>query len=123
MNRIAAASTLILLAGVIAASGTPALAEAGPATAWQQGRFAVDVPDVVSSAYIVLQRPGALPQESMPLGNGTLGAAVWAANGFTAQLNRADTLPDRKSPGWLVIPTGSGEAHVGDGLHRARRPV
>ena len=40
----------------------------------------------------------------MPLGNGTLGAAVWAANGFTAQLNRADTMPDRKSPGWLTIP-------------------
>lgn len=104
MNRIAAASTLILLAGVIAGSGTPVLAEAGPTTAWQQGQFALDVPDVVRSADIVLQRPGAMPQESMPLGNGTLGAAVWAANGFTAQLNRADTLPDRKSPGWLVIP-------------------
>ncbi|MEV6012356.1 hypothetical protein AB0M29_36830 [Streptomyces sp. NPDC051976] len=40
----------------------------------------------------------------MPLGNGTLGAAVWAANGFTAQLNRSDTFPDRKSPGQVVIP-------------------
>jgi len=40
----------------------------------------------------------------MPIGNGTLGAAVWAANGFTAQLNRNDTFPDRKSPGWLTIP-------------------
>src|SRR5581483_6015737 len=38
------------------------------------------------------------------LGNGTLGAAVWAANGLTAQLNRADTLPARKSPGWVQIP-------------------
>jgi hypothetical protein len=40
----------------------------------------------------------------MPLGNGQLGAAVWAAGGFTAQLNRVDTLPDRKSPGQVVIP-------------------
>jgi hypothetical protein len=40
----------------------------------------------------------------MPVGNGTLGAAVWAAGGFTAQLNRTDTFPDRKSPGWLTIP-------------------
>ncbi|HEU5107536.1 MAG TPA: hypothetical protein VFT95_03075, partial [Micromonosporaceae bacterium] len=44
------------------------------------------------------------PADSMALGNGTLGAAVWAAGGFTAQLNRNDTFPDRKSPGQLVIP-------------------
>ncbi len=40
----------------------------------------------------------------MPLGNGSLGVAVWSAEGFTAQLNRADTLPDRLSPGQVVIP-------------------
>ncbi len=40
----------------------------------------------------------------MPMGNGKLGIAVWAADGFTAQLNRADTLPHRDSPGQLVIP-------------------
>ena len=40
----------------------------------------------------------------MPLGNGRLGVAVWSAEGFTAQLNRADTLPDRLSPGQVVIP-------------------
>ncbi len=39
----------------------------------------------------------------MPLGNGRLGVAVWSADGFTAQLNRADTLPDRLSPGQVVI--------------------
>ncbi len=38
------------------------------------------------------------------MGNGRLGIAVWAAEGFTAQLNRADTLPHRDSPGQLVIP-------------------
>ncbi|MFC4499265.1 MULTISPECIES: hypothetical protein [Streptomyces] len=40
----------------------------------------------------------------VPLGNGRLGAAAWAANGFTAQLYRDDTFPDRKSPGWVTIP-------------------
>ena len=40
----------------------------------------------------------------MPLGNGRLGVAVWSADGFTAQLNRADTLPDRLSTGQVVIP-------------------
>ncbi len=38
------------------------------------------------------------------MGNGRLGIAVWSAEGFTAQLNRVDTLPHRDSPGQLVIP-------------------
>jgi hypothetical protein len=36
-----------------------------------------------------------------------MAVSVWrrgAANGFTAQLNRNDTWPDRKSPGQVVIP-------------------
>jgi len=40
----------------------------------------------------------------MDLGNGSFGVAAWAANGFTAQLNRADTLPNHRSAGQLVIP-------------------
>ncbi len=40
----------------------------------------------------------------MPLGNGHLGVAIWSENGLTAQLNRADTLPGRLSPGEVVIP-------------------
>lgn len=40
----------------------------------------------------------------MPLGNGQLGLAVWSAGGLTIQLNRADTLPGRLSPGQIVIP-------------------
>ncbi len=39
----------------------------------------------------------------MPLGNGRLGVAVWAADGLTLQLNRIDTLPGRLSPGQVVI--------------------
>ena len=33
-----------------------------------------------------------------------IGAAVWAQDGFTAQLNRNDTFPDLKWPGRLVVP-------------------
>lgn len=40
----------------------------------------------------------------MPLGNGRLGLAVWSADGLTLQLNRADTLPGRLSPGQVVLP-------------------
>jgi ricin-type beta-trefoil lectin protein/glycosyl hydrolase family 95 len=106
MNRSAVVSALLLVVATATAVSVPAGADepAGPSTAWRDGRFAVDVPDVVRSSDIVVQRPNLTPQQSMPLGNGTLGAAVWSADGFTAQLNRADTLPDRKSPGWLVIP-------------------
>jgi hypothetical protein len=71
---------------------------------------------VVSRSDIVLGQPNAAAAQAMPLGNGGLGAAVWAANGFTAQLNRADTLPDRLSPGQVVIPgleklTGAPDYH------------
>jgi hypothetical protein len=52
----------------------------------------------------VLGSPNAAPSQSLPLGNGSLGVAVWDAAGFTAQLNRSDTLPDRKSPGQVTIP-------------------
>ncbi len=40
----------------------------------------------------------------MPLGNGRLGIAIWAQDGLTIQLNRADTLPGRLSPGQVVVP-------------------
>jgi hypothetical protein len=66
--------------------------------------FAVDRPNVVQRSNIVLTKPNADPTQFMPVGNGTLGAAVWAADGLTAQLNRWDTFPDRKSPGQVVIP-------------------
>jgi hypothetical protein len=78
----------------------------GPSTV---SAFAIDSPNVVRRSNIVLGKVNALPQDSMALGNGTLGAALWAANGFTAQLNRADTYPDRKAVGQVVIP---GLAHL-----------
>lgn len=65
----------------------------------------LDVASVVSRSDIVLTAPNTLPAEALPLGNGRLGIAAWAAEGFTVQLNRADTLPHRDSPGQLAIPS------------------
>jgi hypothetical protein len=67
-------------------------------TAWSRHGFDVDTADVVRRSNIVLERPPALATQSMPVGNGVMGAAVWAGNGFTAQLGRTDTFPTRRSP-------------------------
>ncbi len=79
-------------------------AQSSPTTAWRDGQFHVDVAGVLSRSAIVLARPNLEPEQAMPLGNGHLGVAVWSADGLTAQLNRVDTLPDRLSPGEVVIP-------------------
>jgi alpha-L-fucosidase 2 len=73
-------------------------------TAWHDGRFQVDVPGLLSRSAIVLAQPNREPEQAMPLGNGRLGVSIWSENGLTAQLNRADTLPARLSPGEVVIP-------------------
>ena len=73
-------------------------------TAWHNGAFHVEKAGVIGRSDIVLARPNLRTGQAMPLGNGHLGAAIWSAEGFTAQLNRADTLPDRLSPGQVVIP-------------------
>jgi alpha-L-fucosidase 2 len=73
-------------------------------TAWHGGIFQVDVAGVIGRSSIVLGRPNTEPDQAMPLGNGRLGVALWSENGLTAQLNRADTLPDRLSPGEVVLP-------------------
>ena len=83
-------------------------------TAWYDGRFHIDVPGVLHRSDIFLGRPNTDASEAMPLGNGRLGVAVWAADGLTAQLNRADTLPDRLSPGQVVIPGLSALTAAGD---------
>jgi alpha-L-fucosidase 2 len=74
------------------------------ATAWRDGRFHVDVASVVGRSDILLGRANVEAGEALPLGNGHLGVAVWAADGLTAQLNRADALPERLSSGQVVIP-------------------
>jgi hypothetical protein len=66
--------------------------------------FTFDVPNVVRRSNVVLSHANTSAKDFLGLGNGTLGTAVWAANGLTAQLNRIDTFPDRKAVGQLVIP-------------------
>ncbi|MWA03571.1 glycoside hydrolase [Actinomadura sp. LD22] len=94
-------------AAVLVAAGAPALAQtAEPArtTAWRNGALRVDTAGVVSRSDFVLAKPSWESYQSMPLGNGRLGAALWAQDGFKAQLNRADTFPNLKSAGQLTVP-------------------
>jgi len=90
---------------ITAALGTaPAASAASDTTAWQNGAFSVSTAGVVSESDIFLGQPNTADSQSLPLGNGSLGVAAWAADGFTAQLNRSDTMPDRLSPGQVQIP-------------------
>jgi len=93
-----------LLAGICAFHALAAPPPSAASTAWHDGSFHIDVPGVLHRSDIFLGRANTDASEAMPLGNGRLGVAVWEANGLTAQLNRADTLPDRLSPGQVVIP-------------------
>jgi len=68
------------------------------------GNLKVNLAGVIGRSDVVLGRPNQHTSEAMPLGNGRLGIAVWSAEGFTAQLNRADTLPYRYATGQVVIP-------------------
>ena len=101
-----AAGFLLVLAGVLVAAlgGAPVASAASNTTAWQNGAFSVNTGGVVSRSDVVLGQPNTADSQSLPLGNGSLGVAAWAANGFTAQLNRSDTMPDRLSPGQVQIP-------------------
>jgi hypothetical protein len=107
LNRLflAAAVTLSLAAPLTLASGLgrPAVA-ASLTTAWQNGAFSENTAGVVSRSDVVLGAPNTSATQFLPLGNGSLGVAAWAANGFTAQLNRSDTMPYRLSPGQVQIP-------------------
>ncbi|HEY2672923.1 MAG TPA: hypothetical protein VGJ07_21515, partial [Rugosimonospora sp.] len=103
-RSIALGASVALATGGLALAAAPSAVAATGTTAWQNGTFVVDTPNVVRRADIVLGQPNTSPSQFVPLGNGTLGAAVWAAGGFTAQLNRTDTFPDRKSPGQVTIP-------------------
>ncbi|WP_329352929.1 hypothetical protein OG226_49180 [Streptomyces sp. NBC_01261] len=104
-RAVAVAAVLGLSAAVTLTVGpAPAAHAATLTTAWRHGTFAQDTAGVVSRANVVLDRPNTAANQYLPLGNGTLGVAVWSADGFTAQLNRGDTMPDRKSPGQIRIP-------------------
>jgi hypothetical protein len=104
--RLAAAAAVVSLTAPLAiavGSGTPAAA-ATLSTAWQNGTFSLDTGAIVSRSDVVIGRANTSANQFLPLGNGSLGVATWAANGFTAQLNRSDTMPYRLSPGQLDIP-------------------
>ncbi|MFL6110085.1 MAG: ricin-type beta-trefoil lectin domain protein [Catenulispora sp.] len=79
-------------------------AAAAVTTAWHNGTFALDTAGVVSRSNIVIGKPNSASTQFLPLGNGSLGVAEWASNGFTAQLNRSDTMPNRLSTGQVQIP-------------------
>jgi alpha-L-fucosidase 2 len=92
------------LAATVSAARGWAQFDSAKTTAWSGGRFHVDASGTVGRSDIVLGRANKEPKEALPLGNGSLGAAVWSEQGITAQLNRGDTLPDRLSPGQVAIP-------------------
>ena len=77
---------------------------------------------MVSRSDVVLGAPNSSPSQFLPLGNGSLGVAAWAADGFTAQLNRSDTMPNRLSPGQVQIP-GLAAMTSAVELHRHAGPV
>ena len=90
-------------AGTTGAGGSAGQSGTGGSTGTNPW-IAFDPASIVSRSNIILAHANTATSQIMPIGNGNLGAAVWAANGFTAQLNRADTMPNRLSPGWLTIP-------------------
>ncbi|HEY2471445.1 MAG TPA: glycoside hydrolase [Terracidiphilus sp.] len=100
-QTMAASASLVAM---IAATGAWAQPNSAKTTAWSAGKFHVDAAGVVGRSDIVLGRANTEAKEAMPLGNGNLGVAVWSEQGLTAQLNRADTLPDRLSPGQVAVP-------------------
>ena len=55
-------------------------------TAWRDGEFHVDVAGVIGRSDIVLGRANVDAGEALPLGNGRLGVAVWAADGHVDPL-------------------------------------
>jgi len=103
LSRFLAMAAGIAIAVPVAVSIQPAGA-ATVTTAWQNGSFSLNPSGVVSESDVVLGAANTASSQSLPLGNGSLGVAAWAANGFTAQLNRSDTMPYRLSPGQVNIP-------------------
>ena len=103
-NRLSSALYVLLAFATFTAVVRAQSTATESTTAWHDGKFHVDVPGVLSRSTIVLGQPNADATQAMPLGNGRLGVSVWSEDGLTAQLNRVDTLPDRLSPGEVVLP-------------------
>ncbi|GAA2065144.1 hypothetical protein GCM10009839_90940 [Catenulispora yoronensis] len=101
---VAAALAFVPPLAVATGLGAQSAAAATVTTAWQNAAFHLDTAGVVSRSDVHLGHANTAAAQSLPLGNGSLGVAAWAANGFTAQLNRSDTMPYRLSPGQVQIP-------------------
>ena len=84
----------------LAALCLPLAAAAESATA----PWGVPIESAVSRSDIVVGQPNPLPSQAMPLGNGRLGAALWADKGLTIQLNRSDTCPAGSRPAKSSFP-------------------
>jgi alpha-L-fucosidase 2 len=105
LGRVVASWALAGLFSLCGPTTHPVAAQNGATSAAHSRTFyQIDRRGVVEHSDIILQKPNDSPQSAMPLGNGRLGIAVWAQDGFTAQLNRGDTLPLRLSPGQVVLP-------------------
>ena len=79
-----AAACLIAVAAVLVAvvyGGTRPASAATETTAWQNGAFSENTGGVVSRSDIFLGQPNTSDSQSLPLGNGSLGVAAWAAGG------------------------------------------
>ena len=102
------------LLAVVLLLSEPLCAQPPATTAWRDGAFHLNTGRVVSESDIILGQPNLKAVEALPLGNGRLGVAVWSADGMTIQLNRADTLPHRLSPGQVTIPGLARLTHAAD---------
>ena len=114
LAALLAATSGMVIAGTQASAQASTTSSTTATTAWRDGSFDLNPDGVVSRDDIVLGAPNINPTQSIPMGNGALGVAAWAANGFTAQLNRSDTMPSRKSPGQVNIPGLSVISHAPD---------
>jgi hypothetical protein len=73
-------------------------------TAWHDGAFAENVGGVVSRSDIVIQQPNVSDAQSLPLGNGSLGVAAWAATGSPRSSTAATRCPTGSRRGRSRFP-------------------
>ena len=100
LRRYLVLATAVLLtmtsAGIAAViGGATGAAAATVTTAWLNGAFSENTGGVVSRSDIVLGQPNTADTQSLPLGNGSLGVAAWAAGQQTLTV-------DQDNGGWNV---------------------
>lgn len=91
-----------LLAGSAVLIDAPLHAEG--TTAWSDGKMQIDGAALASRSNLIYKVAPTRERDFAPLGNGKVGAAVWAGDGFTAQMNDLDIILLARSSGRLVIP-------------------